>query len=116
VKQSSQSRKVNEAAHVALANIMLMEVSDPRLSLVTITAVEVSKDRAVAHVYVTTEAERYDAVLAGLESAKGRLRSLLGRDLGWRVTPELRFFIDAGVDHAQTISAALHDGEACDAS
>ncbi|MDR2109070.1 MAG: 30S ribosome-binding factor RbfA [Coriobacteriales bacterium] len=112
MRQTAQSRKVNEAARAALAKLLLTEISDPRLTLVTITEVEVSKDRGVANVYVSTDAGRYDEVSAGLASAKGRLRSLLGAELGWRVTPELRFYIDEGVDHAQTIAAVLHQGAA----
>ena len=57
--------------------------------------------------YVSTDPERYDEVLAGLESAKGRIRSLLGHALGWRVTPELRFFIDEVVDAGMRIDEAL---------
>ena len=44
---------------------------------------------------------------AGLESAKGRIRYLLGKGLDWRVTPELRFMIDATVDEAERIAEAL---------
>ena len=46
MKQSSSSRKVNEQAREALANILLFEVSDPRLHMVTITGCEVSFDRS----------------------------------------------------------------------
>ena len=49
----------------------------------------------------------YEEVLAGLESAKGRIRSLLGRSLTWRVTPELFFVIDTSTDQAMRITEAL---------
>jgi ribosome-binding factor A len=109
MKQTPQSRKVNEAARSALADILLMQVSDPRLALVSITSVEVSKDRSLANVYVSAEKSHYSDVEAGLESAKGRIRSLLGQQLGWRVTPELRFFLDTSIDEAERISQALTD-------
>jgi ribosome-binding factor A len=109
MKQTPQSRKLNEAVRTALANILLAQVSDPRLALVTITGVAVSKDRAVANVYVAADAAHYESVQAGLASAKGRIRSLLGQELGWRVTPELRFFLDTSVDEAQRIAQALTD-------
>jgi ribosome-binding factor A len=109
MKQTAQSRKVNEAARTALANILLVRISDPRLALVTITGVEVSKDRGVANVYVTADAAHYEDVKAGLASAKGRIRSLLGQELSWRVTPDLRFFLDTSVDEAQRINHALTD-------
>jgi ribosome-binding factor A len=107
MKQTPQSRKINEAARTALADILLMHVADPRLALVTVTGVEVSRDRGVANVYVSSEVAQYEEVRAGLESAKGRIRSLLGQELGWRVTPELRFHLDTSIDEAQRISRAL---------
>lgn len=104
-RQSATARKVNETARAVLADLLLTEFSDPRLELITVTSVRVSKDRSVATVLVSSSPEQYADTLAGLESAKGRLRSLLGKELGWRVTPELRFVIDSGVDHAQEIDA-----------
>ncbi len=61
----------------------------------------------MAEVFVTARPGSYDEVLAGLESAKGRIRSLLGRQLGWRVSPELRFHIDESVDAGERIAEAL---------
>ena len=106
-RQSAATRRVNESARAALADLLLSEFADPRLELITVTDVRVSRDRSVATVLVSSSPEQYDDTLAGLESAKGRLRSLLGKELGWRVTPELRFVIDIGVDHAQEIDAFL---------
>ena len=107
MKQTPQSRKINEVARTALASILLMQVSDPRLALLTVTGVEVSRDRSVANVYVSSERAHYTEVEAGLESARGRIRSLLGQELGWRVTPELRFHVDTSIDEAERISRAL---------
>ena len=109
MKQTAQSRKVNEAARAALADILLMQVADPRLSLVTVTGVEVSKDRSVANVFISANRASYDEVKAGLASAKGRVRTLLGQELGWRVTPELRFFLDTSIDEAERISRVLSE-------
>jgi ribosome-binding factor A len=109
MKQTAQSRKINEAARTALADILLTRVSDPRLALVTLTDVEVSRDRSVANAYVSAEKMHYEDVRAGLESARGRIRSLLGQELGWRVTPELRFYLDTSIDEAERIAHALAD-------
>src|SRR5664279_3176523 len=67
----------------------------------------VSPDRSVLLVFVSADPERYDEVMAGLESAKKRLRSMIGHALGWRVTPELKFYIDKSVDSGMTIDEAL---------
>ena len=107
MKQTPNTRRLNEQAREVVASLLLSEVSDPRVSLVTVTGAEVSPDRSVLLVFVSTEPDRYDEVLAGLESAKGRIRSLTGQALGWRVTPELRFYIDKSVDSGQAIDEAL---------
>lgn len=109
MKQNQSTRRLNEQAREKIASILMFEVSDPRLAMITVTGCEVSVDRAVCHVYVTSEPERYDDVLAGLESAKGRIRTLLGKNLKWRVTPELIFHIDRSADEAERISRALQD-------
>ena len=112
MEQNAQTRKNNEAVKVALAAILMQEVADPRLETLTVSGVEVSRDRSVARVYVladrVTDAEAWD----GLESAKGRIRSLLGARLGWRQTPELRFVLDPMMDHAARIDAVLQDAPA----
>ena len=107
MKQSSSSRKVNERAREALANILLYEVSDPRLHLVTVTGCEVSFDRSYCNVFYTAEPGRYKEAADGFEAASGRIRSLMGRALSWRVTPELRFLLDPSLDEAQRINAAI---------
>ena len=107
MKQNASSRKLNEQAREALANILLFEVSDPRLSMVTITGCEVSFDRSMCNVYYTAPQGSYQRAANGFEAAYGRIRSLLGRALSWRVTPELRFILDASVDEAQKIAKTL---------
>ncbi len=107
MKQTSSSRKVNEAAREKIASILLMEVSDPRLDLITVTGTEVSLDRSLCKVYISTAKDRYEEVQAGLASANSRIRYLLGKGLNWRVTPELYFIIDTSVDEAERIAKAL---------
>ena len=67
MKQSSSNRKVNEQAREVIASILLFEISDPRLELVTVTGCEVSYDRSVCNVFYTTEPERYDDVAEAFE-------------------------------------------------
>lgn len=109
MKQNHNSRRVNEIAREKLASILLFEVSDPELSLVTLTGVEVSIDKSVMRAYVSCDRDRYDEVSQALERAKGRIRSLLGHALGWRVTPELIFQIDTTADEAERIAKALQN-------
>lgn len=107
MKQNSATRRLAEEAREKIATILMTEISDPRLDLVTVTGCEVSVDRSVCKVWVSADPDSYDEVLEGLQSAKGRIRSLLGRTLTWRVTPELIFQIDRSTDEAQRIAEAL---------
>ena len=81
MKQTQATRRLGEQLREKLGYILLFEVSDPRLDLVTLTAVEVAVDRSFARVYVSCDASRYDEVMEALASAKGRIRSLLARSL-----------------------------------
>ena len=108
MKQSASNRKVNEQAREVIASILLFDVSDPRLHLVTITGCEVSYDRSACNVYYTTDPERYGDVQAAFEQAAGHIRSLMAKKLSWRVAPELRFKLDTSVDEAEAISIALN--------
>ncbi|MCL2379453.1 MAG: 30S ribosome-binding factor RbfA [Coriobacteriia bacterium] len=101
------SRKNDEAARAAVALIIEREISDPRIFMTTVTGVEVSPDKSVAHVFVSNDPERYEEMLAGLESAKGRIRSLLSKAVGWRSTPELHFHVDEALDEGQRIADIL---------
>lgn len=107
MKQNRNSRRVNQQAQEKLGYILLFELSDPDLQFVTLTGCEASIDRSLLVAYVSCETSRYDAVSAALERAKGRIRSLLGHALGWRVTPELVFRIDTTADEAERIAQAL---------
>ena len=106
MKQGSSSRKVNEQAREVIASILLFDISDPELSMVTITGCEVSFDRSVCNVYYSTDKQRYK-VGEAFTRASGRIRSLMARRLSWRVAPELRFMLDRSVDTAERIAGAL---------
>ena len=109
MKQNSNSRRMGELAREKLSYILLFEISDPALDLVTLTGAEVSLDKSMLRAYVSCEASRYEEVTAALARAKGRIRSLLGRSLGWRVTPDIVFQIDTTTDEAERIAMALED-------
>ncbi len=98
------NRKVDEQAREVIANIMLFDVSDPRLQMVTITGCSVSYDRAYCDVYYTTEPDRYAQVEAAFDSSKGHIRSLMAKKLDWKQAPELRFHLDETVDAAEKLN------------
>lgn len=106
-QHSTGGRRSEEQVREVIATILAQEISDPRVEFVTVTNVLLNADRTVASVYVSTDKGQYENALAGLESAKGRIRSLLGHSVEWRQTPEIRFFIDDAIDEAERIDQAI---------
>lgn len=94
-----------------LARALTTRVKDPRVGFVTVTAVDVSPDYSYATVKVSVlgDEEEKTRAMEGLESASGFLRSILARTLDLRTTPELRFFLDRGIEHAARINRILDD-------
>jgi len=99
--------------------LFLRQTNDPRLRDLTVTAVRMSPDLGVARVYVRTlggGAERRAAALRALGRAAAFLRGQVGRALGLRVTPELRFEWDTQPDTARRVDdllrAAVKDEDA----
>ncbi len=109
MRQTPRTRRLNEAVQEAIAVILEEEISDPRLDLVTVTGAEVAQDLSLAKIYVIAHGgeERYAEVLAGLDSAKGRIRTLLARAVPMRQVPELRFELDTSVDAGMRMREAL---------
>ncbi len=95
----------------ALSEILLREIKDPRVGMVTITGVKVSPDLKHASVYVATHGDEAARarMLAGLASARPYLQSHAGRRLGLRFTPELRFEIDASLDAVARLERLLQE-------
>src|SRR5262245_27067056 len=92
-------------------------IKDPRLAFVTITDARVTNDLREATVFYTvmgTEAERAETA-AALESAKGVLRSEVGRQTGVRHTPSLAFVADAVPEGAEHIEELLREAKVADA-
>jgi ribosome-binding factor A len=110
--------QVGELIRQVIAQALLSDVRDPRIRLVTVTRVQVSPDLSYARVYVAAhgdDAARAEA-LEGLASAVGFFRSRVAKALSARITPELRFELDRGAEHAARIDQLLaelkrEDGE-----
>ena len=111
MKITPRTRKLNESIREAMAAILIEEVQDPRVDFATITGARISPDMRYADIYVTThgDKDRYSELLEGLESAKGRIRTALGKRVSLRFLPALRFHIDESVDQGMRISVALRE-------
>ena len=86
-----------------------METKDPRLKMVSLNAVELTRDLSVARIHFIMLDPNGDPapVQEGLERATGFLRSRLGREIKIRHVPELRFFHDNSAAEAQRISSLI---------
>lgn len=103
--QSRRAFRLEESIKQELSRILLEEIQDPRLELVTISGVRLNSDLSVAEVLYTHSAGegKRDQVQAGLRAAHGYLRTLLGKNIKMRYVPELRFKWD---DFLETM---IHD-------
>ena len=111
-------RRLADRVKVIVAETLETRVKDPRLGFVTITDARVTNDLREATVFYTvlgSEEERADTATA-LESAKGVLRTEVGRQTGVRHTPSLTFIADALPDNARHIDDLLARAAESDAA
>ena len=109
VQEFSRTQRVGGQIQRELAQIIQQELRDPRLGLVTISAVEMSKDMTHAKVFITlmNPDQDVDATLKVFKKASGFLRHALGKRIMLRVLPELHFVYDSSLDEGMRISALL---------
>ncbi|UUN29503.1 30S ribosome-binding factor RbfA [Streptomyces sp. FIT100] len=114
---NARARKLADRIQVVVAETLDRRIKDPRLGFVTITDARVTGDLREATVFYTVygDDEERAASAAALESAKGVLRSEVGRQTGVRFTPTLTFVPDALPDTARTIDDLLDKARAKDA-
>lgn len=102
--------RVAEAIRMEIATFLREGAKDPRLvGLVTITAVEVTRDLRHAKLFISvmgSDSERA-ATLDALESMKGHLRTRLSKSMSLRVAPEISFKLDESVARAARIESLL---------
>jgi ribosome-binding factor A len=108
--QNRRPDRLAESIREQVASFLNERVKDPRvIGLVTVTAVEVTRDLRTAKVFVSvlgTDVERA-TTFEGLQSLAGHLRSILGKSLGLRSAPEIFFRLDESVARAARIESLL---------
>jgi ribosome-binding factor A len=104
-----RQRRVAELIHRELSTLLLQGVKDPRLAGVTITGVEVTKDLLLAHIYYSVFEAEDDGkeARAGLEHAKGFLRTQLAERVELRFVPDLIFDQDKSAEYGRRIDELL---------
>ena len=115
---SPRVRKVADRIKVVVAEMLERRIKDPRLGFVTVTDVRVTGDTQSASVFYTVFGDEDQVVgsAAALQSAKGLIRSEVGKQLGMRHVPTLEFVHDALPDTARHIDELLAKAKESDAA
>jgi ribosome-binding factor A len=111
-----RSQRIADRIREELSEILIQEISDPRLAGVSITDVTVDRELTVAEIYFSSldGSERSQEILEGFQHAQGFLRRELSQRIELRVFPRLRFHWDPTFERAERIEkliASLHSAE-----
>ena len=106
-KEYSRTQRVADYLQRELAQLIQQELRDPRIGMVSITSVDVSRDMGYAKVYFTRlgsdSAEEAKESAEVLNKAAGFLRTQLSRDSNMRSVPQLRFYFDGSVGRGRDL-------------
>lgn len=107
-REFNRTDRLADALQRLLAQAIQFEVRDPRVGMVNINDVEVSRDLSFARVFVTfvdrETDEDIDKAVTALNKASGFLRSILAKELDIRITPRLSFIYDKTSVRGQQLS------------
>jgi ribosome-binding factor A len=108
-REFSRNQRLGNQVLRTLNELLTMETKDPRLKMVSLNAIDLSRDLSVARIHFIMLDPNGDPapVQEGLERASGFLRGRLGREVKIRHVPELRFFHDNSAAEAQRISSLI---------
>lgn len=113
----NRQRKVEDQIHQTVARMLERRIKDPRLGFVTITDARVTGDLQHATIFYTVLGSKKEAENSrkALESAKGLIRSEVGRALGIRLTPSIEFQLDKLPETSMQFEDALERARQADA-
>ncbi len=118
MREFKRTDRVADQLQKELAVLIQREVKDPRLGMVTVSGVTVSRDLGYSDVYVTLlgeqEPERIKENLQVLKRAAGFLRSQIAKRIKLRHVPELRFHFDESVVRGQQLSSLIDEAVTTD--
>ncbi|MBN1230898.1 MAG: 30S ribosome-binding factor RbfA [Anaerolineales bacterium] len=104
-----RARRVSRRFHEVISELLITEITDPRLGGVNVSEVRVDRELAYATVFVSTleGLESKQNVMAGLEAAKGFIRYQLSQKIQLKSFPQLRFVWDTTPEHASRINELI---------
>ena len=109
MKPFPRSERVSGHIQKVLSDILQKNVKDPRLEMIVITGVKMSRDLRMARIYYTTSSggKNTAEVTEGFKSALGYVKRQLSRELGLRYMPDLKFLYDESFDYGSHIDKIL---------
>jgi len=116
-KEYARTDRVGQQIQKEIAMILMREIKDPRLSMTTVSAVEVTRDLAYAKVFVTffdDDADKIKSSVEVLNEAEGYIRSLLAKRLRARIMPHLRFVYDQSMAEGVRMTSLVDQAVASD--
>jgi ribosome-binding factor A len=116
-REYARTDRVGQQIQKEIATILMREVKDPRLSMTTVSAVEVTRDLAYAKIFVTffdDDIEKINSSVEVLNEAEGYIRSLLAKRLRARIMPHLRFVYDKSMAEGVRMSTLVDQAVASD--
>lgn len=116
-KDYNRMDRIGDLIQHELAKLIQRELNDPRLGLITLSRVIVSKDGAHAKVYFTTlnnQPENIVTTLKVLKKASAFLRYHLAQQVKLRITPDLTFYYDEDLERATTLTNLIDEAVAKD--
>jgi ribosome-binding factor A len=116
VADQARARRMSVRVREIVANVIERQVKDPRLGMVTVTDARLTPDLREATVFYTVWGDDgvHADTAAALESAKGVIRTAVGRGTGLKHTPSIAFIPDVVPDTARHIEELLEQARAAD--
>ena len=112
-KTFNRSSRVGHELQKEIAIILQREIKDPRLGMVTVSGVDISRDLSYAKIFVTflndDDPHVIEQGLKVLNDAKGYIRSLIGKAMRLRIIPEIKFFYDESLVKGMQMSNLVSD-------
>jgi ribosome-binding factor A len=107
-----RTERVSDALRAVIAELLVREIKDPRIGMVTLTAVEMSPDLKHARVFFSCLGgdAAHQRALAGLRSASGYIKAHAARQLRLRFTPDITFIFDPSLERADRLATLLREG------
>ena len=108
--------RVGEAVRDVIAELLLRDIKDPRIGMITLTMVELSDDLKHGKVYFSCvgDAAARERSLSGLRSAAGFIKSQVTRRLKLRHAPDLTFVFDPSLEVADRVAILLKNARSGD--